>query len=139
MKSKILFTTIGIILMGFSALAQTGTNSKGKSMSTITNEQYFTLEDDSNNQVVDIEIEEGTETLKVYVIGHIRKGKMTVQLEDPNEEISGTFAIKSSDSNKKASGNMKKLFVDPIPGTWRLTIQCKNATGDLKIETKVID
>ncbi|MCH2216404.1 MAG: hypothetical protein MK086_14660 [Flavobacteriales bacterium] len=138
-KSKILLITIGLIICGLTSNAQNvKVNVKEDSeKSEYKRHQSFTLHDDSNNQVIDLQVDEGSNKLKIMVKGAIRDGKMMVELEDPDGNIKGTFAIKSSQSKNKAKGNLEKSFIDPEGGTWRLRIQCKNATGQIEIDTEI--
>lgn len=139
MKSKILLLTFGLILIGISSMGQkVKVNVKEDcEKSEYKRHQTFSLNDDSNTQLIDIEVEDGADKLKMIVRGTIRKGKMMVQLEDPEGDIKGTFAIKSSENKNKAKGNLEKSFVAPSEGTWRLRILCKNATGQLEIDTEI--
>ena len=139
MKSKILLITLGLILFGITSNAQNvRVNVKEDcEKSEYKRHQSFTLHDDSNTQVIDLKVTEGSNKLKVLVKGTIRDGKMLVELEDPEGNIKGTFAIKSGQSKNKAKGNLEKSFMDPEGGTWRLRIQCKNATGQIEIDTEI--
>lgn len=139
MKTRLFITTFGLIFLGLSALAQSNEEGGESTRSTTKKKESYTIKDESKTRELDLRIKPGTEELRVSVRGSVKKGKMMVELTDPEGSTMGTFGVKSSDSKNKANGKMKKNFLDPTPGTWVLKIMYKNASGEISLETAIVE
>lgn len=100
------------------------------------------LENDSKTEDVFIEIKEKTQKLQIMISSSVKGGKLTIELYDPNDMKQGNFTIETqlkSEKKEQVNGNINKSIIEPQFGKWWVKIIPKDVTGDLKINTAIIE
>lgn len=80
-------------------------------------------------------------TMKIFVRSKLQKGKVTIQILDPNGEEEGIFSVVSliieDDSSGKTEetvhGEIRKELKKPSIGEWQIKIEAIEATGAVDI------
>ncbi len=161
MKKRTFYLIIGILFISFAASGQTKeekekaffegrvieTNemnffSPKNSQTSVDMARTIRLEDDSNAEDIFIEIKEKTQKLQLEISCSVKGGKLTIELYDPNGIKQGNFTIETqlkSEKEEKVNGNISKSIIEPQFGKWWVKIIPIEVTGDVKINTAIIE
>jgi len=155
MKKRKSYLIIGILFISLTASGQKAffegrvieTNEKEffspkNSETKVNMVRTIQLENDSKTEDVFIEIKEKTQKLQIMISSSVKGGKLTIELYDPNDMKQGNFTIETqlkSEKKEQVNGNINKSIIEPQFGKWWVKIIPKDVTGDLKINTAIIE
>ena len=106
----------------------------------ITLTRSILLNGDSEKEEITIKVEEQVVRLNISIKSSINKGKLILEIYDPNGEKEGYFSIggqiKAVDNKKEiVTGSINKMLQEPTPGNWKIIIIPNKAKGSIKINT----
>ncbi|WP_111683916.1 hypothetical protein [Winogradskyella tangerina] len=139
MKRLLIFLPLLFVVFSSTAFAQS-TDFK------ITRNLGF--KESSKIQSVDIKISEKTSTLKLEIACAVRKGTVTIEIYNPENEKQGEFTIEGMESEGDGSlfseltegvtGHINKIINDPSLGNWQIKFIPKDATGRVNIQSRQV-
>lgn len=138
---------LSMLIVGFMTYGQGQGQNASQQQQQQDPESFFTsgreisFADDSKGEEITIEIEKDTRIfeLKIYTI--IEKGRVSVDIYDPENNRQGKFSVGTqlnSGKNERASGEFSKHLREPIAGKWRIKISPSGASGRINIETSFV-
>ncbi|WP_236976226.1 hypothetical protein [Membranihabitans maritimus] len=142
MKTKILSILQVSILMFLSTLSITAQHS------SFNLNREIQLTGESNTFEISIPIAPGLKQLGITVSSSIWQGDISIELYDPRKKKIGNYSVgtqvddktdpeKSRFSKPKETveGRIVKVFENPIPGDWKVTIKTEKSKGHVNIST----
>jgi len=158
MKKRTSYLIIGILFISLTAIGQTkeeeffspkDSEAKAKNFFEFKNSETkidlvrtIRLENDSKTDEVFIEIKEKTKKLQIIINSSVIDGTLTIELSDPNGIKQGNFSIGTqlkSEKKEQVNGNIEKSIIEPQFGKWRVKIIPKNVTGNINVNTAIIE
>lgn len=100
------------------------------------------LEKDSKPEDIIINIKQKTQRFELMINSSVSIGKLTIEVYDPNDTKQGNYTVGTQlNSNKKemVNGNIRKSLNEPQTGNWKVKIIPSDATGNIKIQTAIIE
>lgn len=140
MKNKLISTIILLVVTAFAVNGQSSgySYSYGNADTKVDLQRNISLEKDSKTEEIIIHINKEIKRLHLMINSSVSKGKLIIELYDPNNEIQGNFTIGTqlnSDKKEMVNGNIIKSLKEPVPGKWRVKLIPDNVTGTVKIQT----
>ncbi|MCP4761503.1 MAG: hypothetical protein GY870_06960 [archaeon] len=145
MKKRASYFIIGILFISLTAFGQ----NQEKNISTpekietkVDLVRTIRLEKDSKTEEVFIEIKEKTKGFQLMINSSVSNGQLTIELYDPNEIKQGNFTIGTqleSEKKEQVNGNIRKSIIEPQFGKWKVKIIPKDVTGNVKINTAIVE
>ena len=105
----------------------------------------LSFDNESEKAEVKVKMTDEYNYMKFIVNSSFTKGKMLVELIDPNGKKQGNFTVKAygeikkgknTNSKSRVAGNMQKAFKHPLIGTWIIRAIPSSATGELQINVQ---
>lgn len=103
-------------------------------------EWIMILENESKTDEVLMEIKRNTEKLNLFIHSQVRKGKVTIEVYDPNGTKMGYFSggtLPNSGKEEVVKGDFEKSWVKPLSGKWRIKNIPIDATGPIKLKRTI--
>lgn len=145
MKKRTAFLGIIILMLSLTTLGQTKENSPTRDKNSQTQvdlQRAIKLDKDSKTEEVTITIKPNTQRFQIVISSLVSNGKLTIELYDPKGTKQGNFTVGTqltSSKQEKVQGNIRKSLKEPQAGQWKVKIIPDGATGDIRIQTGVIE
>jgi len=113
---------------------------QNESKSNFSLQRFIKLVEHNNIENVSIDLESNTEFLYYMIKTTIFKGKLDIEIFDPNDKSQGKFSIETqvnSASSERANGVLTDLLKKPEAGKWLIKITPVNASGEITIDYDV--
>ena len=145
MKKQTVYLILSLLLMGNAFLAQTPQptdKDPNTSQTNFSTQRSIRIDADSKPKEVSIKVKSDTKKLDIAILSAVTKGKIKIELYNPDGVLKGSFTIEtqvSSATAEKVTGNIRKYLKQPKPGTWIIKIIPVEATGEISIRSTTIE
>ena len=140
MKNRTAYLIISSLIFSFTAFGQIVTSKSSETRVDL--QRTIRLEKDSMPEEVIIYIKQKTQRFELLINSSVTIGKLTIEVYDPNDTKQGNFTVGTqlnSEKKEMVNGNIRKLLNEPQTGNWKVKIIPSNATGNVKIQTAIIE
>lgn len=145
MKKRLVYFIICVLFSSVTTFGQIGGNTIINEKPSVTHAFLYraiSFEKDSKADEVTFEINPKTQELHLTIKGSFTNGMVTVELYDSNETKQGNFTVGTQTNSEKeemVTGSITKSLFEPVPGIWKVKIVPTNATGQLSIESNIVE
>lgn len=145
MKTRTAFLFICALIFSLTAFGQNqdiNISSSTDSETRVDLLRSIRLVKDSKPEEVMVNIKQETLKLDILISSSVNQGKLLIELYDPNDAKQGNFTVGTqlnSENKENVSGRIQKSLNEPQPGNWKVKIIPSEATGNIRIQTIVIE
>lgn len=145
MKNKTAYLIICALIFSLTVFGQNQEKdlaSPKDSETKVNLERTIMLEKDSKPEEIIINIKQKTQRFELMINSSVSYGKLTIEVFDPNDTKQGNFTVGTQlNSQKKemVNGNIRKSLNEPQIGNWKVKIIPSDATGQIRIQTAIIE
>jgi hypothetical protein len=120
-------------------------NAFGQEYSKLASEKSISFDNESESTKVEIGVEEKYSYLQFQIHCRLQAGAVKILLLNPKGVEKGEIAVKAENDNiskgknttvlEVVSGEMEKVFRDPLAGDWIVKVMPANAVGEIRIQS----
>lgn len=146
MKKRIAYLIISALFFSITTFGQSQeskSNSSSRSGTTqrdkVDSQRNIRLEKDSKSKEIIITIKKKALEFNIMINSSISSGKLSIEIYDPNNEKQGNYTVGTQINNEMVKGRIQKSLNLVDPGDWKIKIIPSEATGEILIETVIVE
>lgn len=120
----------------------------GQEQSRLSSEKSISFDNESESTKVEVGVEEKYNFLQFQIHCRLQAGSVKILLLNPKGVEKGEIVVKAENDNiskgkkttvrEEVSGEMDKVFRDPVAGNWIVKVMPTNAVGEIRIRSERI-
>lgn len=145
MKKRTAYLIICALIFSVTVFGQNhekNVSSSKESETKVDLQRTIRLEKDSKPEEIIINIKQKTQRFELMINSSVSYGKLTIEVYDPNDTKQGNFTVGTQFNSEKiemVNGNIRKSLNEPQTGNWKVKIIPSDATGQIRIQTAIVE